>query len=134
MTIDDRTEKIRDLFEALAEEFVTGPSRTAVRTEASSTVWGHLETPFSFCGLDIHPVFTLAHHFRANDSGNAGYTDNPHRGDHMSVPVVFDDTWGILETSFHKGRTFAEFITPAPEPENPLYRAALALLKAEETR
>lgn len=135
MNTSTRTEKIRDLFEEIARELITGPNAAAVRTPAhEKSERGELATPFAFAGADVHPIFPLLHHFRSEDSYVEGYTANPHRGDHLSVPVVFDGAWGVLETSFHKGNTYVEFVTPAFEPESPLYRAALQLLEAEETR
>lgn len=58
---------------------------------------------------NLHPIFALTHAFTGEHDG--GYTSNPYRGAHQSVPCWSEGaTFGILETSFHKGDLFIEFV------------------------
>lgn len=83
-----------------------------------------------------HPVFPLAEHFRANDEGNPGYTQNRNRGDHLSIPCWSEDGQApsILEISFHKGRTSVEHITFPQAHETPEAERLSELLAQYETR
>lgn len=54
----------------------------------------------------LHPVFPLARHYYGKDGyADRGYTGNPCRGDHMTVPVYSEngDVYA-LDIAFHKGR------------------------------
>lgn len=136
MPTNDRNSRIRDLFEGMVSEFGE-PHRARIRHADSGDRAPILGGP-SGLPHEIHPVFALAHHFRSNDGYARGYTRNPHRGDHMSIPAYlgFGEDIAILETSFHKGETFVEIVTfPNVDPlESSLCRATLDLLQAEETR
>lgn len=84
----------------------------------------------------LHPVFPLAEHFRSNDDGNRGYTENGHRGDHLSVPCwsEYGDAPSILEISFHKGHTAVEHVTHPEAANTPESEALIELLQHYETR
>ncbi|WP_141381597.1 hypothetical protein [Microbacterium lacticum] len=136
METGDRTELIRTAFEAMVLEFGK-PNREPIpyREPRDSTMMipiaGNPEND------EIHPVFALSHHFRSKDNYEKGYTDNPHRGDHISVPAYlgFTQEIAVFETSFHKGQAFVELVTfPAADRDSSLYQAALRMLDAEETR
>ena len=136
MTSGDRTELIRTAFEAMVPEFGT-PKRSSVRyrDELDSTVVVPLDDDDE--NTEIHPVFRLSHHFRSRDDYEKGYTSNPYRGDHISVPayIGIDEEVVVFETSFHKGFTFVQVVTfPEADKDSSLYQAALSLLRAEETR
>ena len=91
-------------------------------------------TEFDRIGECIHPVFGLAEHFRAHDSGNAGYTHNGFRGDHITIPAFceFGDVMAI-DVSFHKGDTFLTLCT-FPEGPEEVHAALHELLSKLETR
>lgn len=59
-----------------------------------------------------HPVFPLVQHYRSYDNGNPGITDNPYRGDHISIPIYSEHGWEIylMDISFHKGDMSWEII------------------------
>ncbi|MFT3875903.1 MAG: hypothetical protein QM708_05720 [Propioniciclava sp.] len=136
MTTVDRTELIRSAFEAMVREFGK-PSRRPIpyRNPAGSTVM--IPMPDNPENDEIHPVFVLSRHFRSRDDYERGYTENPYRGDHISIPAYlgFSQEIAIFETSFHKGQAFIEVVTfPEADRDSALYKAALNLLDAEETR
>jgi hypothetical protein len=81
-----------------------------------------------------HPVFGLAEHFEGQGHGAAGYTDNPHRGDHMSLPCWSEEgEVFVLETSFHKGEMYVERID-FPDAPAQVQSALFKLLQDCETR
>lgn len=82
----------------------------------------------------VHPVFGLLEHFLSNDSYGPGYTSNPYRGDHLTIPA-FSEEGDVLtiEVSFHKGDTIVEKCTFPREPVE-VHRALLGLLQTLETR
>ena len=136
MTTDDRTALIRSAFEAMVPEFGK-PLRSSLQYEGAVENRLTIPTEDDSSNTEIHPVFRLSHHFLSGDDYAKGYTDNPYRGDHISVPAYlgFSEEIAILETSFHKGFTFVEVITfPEADRESRLYQAAVSLVSAEETR
>lgn len=136
MTSGDRTELIRTAFEAMVREFGE-PHREPVPYRAPQDSTMMIPITGDPQNEEIHPVFALAHHFRSHDSREEGYTKNPFRGDHISVPAYlgFTQEIAVFETSFHKGQAFVEVVTfPAADRESSLYQAALRMLDAEETR
>lgn len=85
-------------------------------------------------GEYLHPVFALHEHFRANDDGNAGYTRNTYRGDHLSIPAYGENgAIAVLETSFHKGDTFVDVVS-FDGGDHAVRAAVTAILAAAETR
>lgn len=92
--------------------------------------------PFRPGAIDggVHPVFGLLSHFRAHDDGAPGFTKNPWRGDHMSVPCWSEhgDPF-VLETSFHKGDAFVERVDFPTAPAG-ILDALTDLLQSCETR
>jgi hypothetical protein len=81
-----------------------------------------------------HPVFGLAEHFQAHDQGHSGYTANPWRGDHLSLPGWHEEGGVfVLETSFHKGQVIVERIDYPDAPDN-IQNALEKLLQQCETR
>lgn len=94
------------------------------------------KVPFEPNAVDggVHPVFGLLVHYRSHDEGIGGYTSNPWRGDHISVPCWSEhgDPF-ILETSFHKGECFIERVD-FPEAPSELMGALTTLLESCETR
>lgn len=136
MNATDRTLQIRSAFEAMVPEFGRMErNRINYEDETGTTLVAPTKTnPFE---TEIHPVFPLAHHFRSKDDYEGGYTGNSYRGDHLSVPAYlgFGGDIAIFETSFHKGNAYMEIVTfPEADRDSALYRAALSLLEAEETR
>ncbi|ORB76553.1 hypothetical protein, partial [Mycobacterium timonense] len=92
------THAVKALFSAL------GPPRARLAWSDSDVV-------------GCHPVFGLAEHYRGHDRGDAGYTENRYRGDHMSIPCYTEDgDVFVLDISFHKGETFIERVV---FPEGP---------------
>ncbi|MFE2961985.1 hypothetical protein [Nocardia tengchongensis] len=81
-----------------------------------------------------HPIFGLAEHYKGHDNGDAGYTANPYRGDHMSIPSYTEngDVF-VLDISFHKGDTHIERID-FPEGPADIRDALYGLLVSCETR
>jgi len=79
-------------------------------------------------------VFGLLVHYRSHDEGARGYTKNPWRGDHISVPC-----WSehgnpfVLETSFHKGDSFVERVD-FPDAPDGVMETLTELLQSCETR
>lgn len=136
MTTGDRTNLIRSAFEAMVPEFGT-PLRSNIRYRDSSDSTLVIALEDDKSNTEIHPVFGLSHHFKSGDDYEKGYTANPYRGDHISVPAYlgFNQEIAIFETSFHKGMAFIEVVTfPEADRESALYSAAMSLLNAEETR
>lgn len=136
MTTTDRTETLRAAFEAMIPEFGT-PTRRSIQYRDRSDSTLVVPTKDDPANEEIHPVFALSHHFRSKDDYEKGYTGNPYRGDHISVPAYlgFGQGVAIFETSFHKGQAFVEVVTfPDADPDSSLYKAALSILQAEETR
>lgn len=81
-----------------------------------------------------HPIFDLAEHYRGNDSGARGYTANPYRGDHMSIPHYTEDgDVFVLDISFHKGDTVLTRVD-YPHGSGEIRKALLELLESCETR
>lgn len=85
-------------------------------------------------GETVHPVFALAEHFRGNDSGNRGFTDNGYRGDHLTIPA-YNEMGEVLaiDISFHKGATIIDLCTYQREPEE-VHAALYDILQKLETR
>ncbi len=112
---------MRALFLALGE-----PYRTPI---AELTADSNSEPP-SIYGL--HPVFDLAETF---GPGDIGYTGGyPRRGGHLSLPC-FDENGdvGVLDTTFHKGETWVEYVTYPREPAQ-VHAALYKLLEQSEVR
>lgn len=86
-------------------------------------------------GVDgLHPVFALAEHYRSHDEGNAGYTYNRYRGDHISIPAFTEEgDVVIIELSFHKGMMICDYLT-YPNGDNYIHQALYDLLRKLETR
>lgn len=62
--------------------------------------------------VSLHPVFSLTEHFRSHDDYGKGFTQNPYRGDHMTIPCYTEEgQLVLLEVSFHKGATYVEALT-----------------------
>ena len=82
-----------------------------------------------------HPVFSMMQHFRGNDSGRPGYTDNNYRGDHISIPIYSEGGWEVyvLEISFHKGSTFID-VVGFPNRPLPVVKELYNMLSEYETR
>lgn len=77
-------------------------NRSAYKDDARIEIEG------TYC---VHPVFAFTRHYRSNDDGNAGYTNNPYRGDHVSIPFYGeDDEIGAIDVSFHKGDPFVSAV------------------------
>lgn len=76
-------------------------------------------------GIYLHTYPELARTFDRGEH-NRGYTLNPWRGDHVSIPA-WDENSGlaVLEISFHKGQTFIEVVRFAGGPAT---EAAVRLL------
>lgn len=82
----------------------------------------------------LHPVFALAEHYRSHDAGNAGYTNNCYRGDHMSIPAFTEDgDVAVIELSFHKGTMICDYLT-YPDGDSNIRQALYDLLRKLETR
>jgi hypothetical protein len=61
-------------------------------------------------------------------------TENPYRGDHMSIPCYTEDgDVFVLDISFHKGDTFIERVG-FPDGPLPVRKALYDLLDSCETR
>jgi hypothetical protein len=111
------------------------PVRTAIETVPGD---GGIIDPTQMGRGDYHPVFGLMRHYQGDDAGDHGITENPYRGDHVSIPMV-DETHGapgsvwVLEISFHKGITFVERIDYPDAPDTVL-AALYDLLSKSETR
>ena len=112
--------------------------------DAATALFAAMGTPtraeYSHTDVDVpgsetcHPVFGLASHFRGNDLGERGYTANPYRGDHMSIPCFTEDGEVlVLETSFHKGNATVDRVT-FPDAQAGIVEALHGLLDACETR
>lgn len=137
--------RARETLEFLIESLGT-PTRRPISDVTSSSQFGADATWLEITPGDtgtFHPVFAFAHHFRANDSGNRGYTDNTMRGDHMSVPGYTEEgVLAVVEISFHKGGGALSVVTFDAKPTEftaaaawtSKYRAAIALLEEHETR
>ncbi|MGC4174358.1 hypothetical protein [Demequina sp.] len=130
----------RDAFESLVTHLGV-PQRQILKSGAAGRDDLEYANPFDLEELatgEIHPVFAFVHHFRAHDLGNGGYTFNPYRGDHLSIPCNVDwSELAVIDVSFHKGQTFIEWVTfavPSDEPTKALYGAAVELLRRYETR
>lgn len=95
------------------------------------------ETAFSDdlqIGSNFHPVFALAEHYQAHDSGNRGYTHNSSRGDHLSIPGYTETSEVVvMDISFHKGETYVRLNLFPNEPQE-VHLALLQLLQNLETR
>jgi hypothetical protein len=110
-------------------------------TEAVKALFSALGTPVrgpwsgAFAeGFGCHPVFNLVEHYRSNDRGATGYTENRYRGDHMSIPGYTEEgEVFVLEVSFHKGETFIERVA-FPEGPDVVRTALYNLLQSCETR
>ncbi|WAC53235.1 hypothetical protein [Frigoribacterium sp. SL97] len=134
MDATDRTPELRAAFEAMVPEFGT-PQRSSLSYDDRITNTLVVATQTMADETEVHPVFALAHHFRSNDSHAPGYTSNPYRGDHQSLPVLVGEEVAIIETSFHKGNAFVEMVTfPNADLTSSLYQAAINILEATETR
>ena len=83
----------------------------------------------------FHPIFGMVKHFRANDAGNKGYTENGNRGDHISIPGWTEDKWKvvIIDIGFHKGMTTFELVS-FPDAHEAVEKAAAGFLMTYETR
>ena len=139
---EDNIIRDRGTFEALAAKLGT-PTRTALPGEVEHWLGTTSQRVTPSDTETWHPVFAFAHHYRANDDYADGYTANPARGDHMSIPgYTEDETWGVIEISFHKGATTVDYVSfdqrPSDQFEVPkwqaLYDAARTLLEEHETR
>lgn len=109
---------VKSLFNALGTPV---PDRNWV-SSGEENAWG------------CHPVFSLAEHYRGHDNGDRGYTDNPYRGDHMSIPCFTEDgTVFALDISFHKGDMHMERIN-YPDGPPAIRKALFDLLESCETR
>jgi hypothetical protein len=121
----------------ITQDEVSSPSQIAQAVKALFSALGTpcAREPWSeseACGC--HPVFALAEHYRGNDRGDTGYTENRYRGDHMSIPCYTEDgDVFVLEISFHKGETFVERVDfPHGPPQ--VHKALYDLLDSSETR
>lgn len=83
----------------------------------------------------VHPVFGLATHYNGNDNyAEPGYTKNPYRGDHISIPAYKEgESAFVIEISFHKGDTIYEKVT-YPKASLPAMEAAIQGIALRETR
>lgn len=82
----------------------------------------------------LHPVFGLVEHYRSHDEGNAGYTHNNYRGDHISIPAYTEEgDVAVIELSFHKGITICDYLT-YPNGKDSIRQALYDLLHKLETR
>ncbi|GAF45497.1 hypothetical protein [Rhodococcus wratislaviensis] len=122
---------------AVSDAAIPDPVREA--TKALFRALGAPVTDQTWAGdygarIGCHPVFGLAEHYRGHDGGARGYTDNPYRGDHMSIPGYTEDgNVFVLDVSFHKGDTHIERIDFPGGPAD--VRSALhELLISCETR
>lgn len=112
------TEDARERFESIVREMGT-PRRKPVKRDEYTP-----ERMFVGETGNGHPTYALAHHFRSNDDYEKGYTENPYRGDHMSIPITVESPSGpwneviVLDVSFHKGDIFIEEVSfPNATPE-----------------
>lgn len=83
-----------------------------------------------------HPVFALAVHALGNDDyqAQAYSSQNPHRGDLLSVPCITEDSRVVLlETSFHKGHVYVELVE-FPHCHDAVEKALITLLRSVATR
>jgi hypothetical protein len=122
---------LRALFTSLGTPVRT-PATVDQSTDMFSASSGRLIGPDD-CE-DVHPVFGLAEHFQGHDNGDPGYTHNPFRGDHLSVPC-YTEGGGVfvLDISFHKGSTMIEQVAFPGAPSH-LVEATYSLLDKCETR
>ena len=82
--------------------------------------------------VNLHPVFPLAEHYRAEDRGNPGVSQNPYRGDHLTIPCWSEQGLpALLEVSFHKGSPYVDVVTFERSAQACALNEAL---EAEETR
>jgi|SRR5271166_3880641 len=115
----------------------TSPSQMAPAVKALFNALGSPSAREPWSENDVvgcHPVFGFAEHYRGHDRGERGYTENPYRGDHMSIPCYTEDgDVFVLDISFHKGDTFIERVG-FPEGPLPVRKALYDLLDSCETR
>lgn len=103
--ITDTAEQARSAFEYHVAQ-LGAPRRRAL--EGDMTSGEHTHVSFDDAH-HLHPVFPLTHYFPGEYE--SGYTSNPYRGIHQSVPCWSEEaTFGIIESSFHKGDLFIEFV------------------------
>lgn len=90
--------EVEELFSSLGK-----PRRYPLSTEQQESD-GRLEF--------IHPIFGLTTHYKGNDNyEGGGFTHNPYRGDHISIPA-YKEGGGVcvIEISFHKGDTLLDIV------------------------
>ncbi|GAB4097688.1 hypothetical protein GCM10028787_31630 [Brachybacterium horti] len=70
-----------------------------------------LRNTLDYSDAGVHPQFDLMEVCPGADDYDPGYTENPYRGEHLTIPCVAEDgELFTIEVSFHKGTTFVDLV------------------------